>query len=185
MPAALAFFGIVLVALGAEIPDTINSVTVAKRGYGSMSTSSCMGSQICNICVGLGEPAPVARELRLGGADLEAAGTWALDDSQRAKLGELHGDHNVSEANPHGGCPLAEIWITAMGSPALDAAVELGHELLVVPWLPEDLRTADGYRSVAERLNRFGEAARGVGLRFGYHNHAFEFLFLYFELMSS
>lgn len=58
---------------------------------------------------------------------------------------------------------------------ALDAAVELGHELLVVPWLPEDLRTADGYRSVAERLNRFGEAARGVGLRFGYHNHAFEF----------
>ena len=58
---------------------------------------------------------------------------------------------------------------------ALDAAGELGHELLVIPWLPEDLRTGDGYRSVAARLNRFGEAARQMGMRLGYHNHAFEF----------
>ena len=58
---------------------------------------------------------------------------------------------------------------------ALDAAAELGHELLVIPWLPEDLRTGDGYRSVAARLNRFGEAARAMNLRLGYHNHAFEF----------
>ncbi len=41
---AEAFFGIVLVAIGAEVPDTINSCTVAARGYGSMSTSSCIGS---------------------------------------------------------------------------------------------------------------------------------------------
>lgn len=54
VPSLLAYFGIVLVAVGAEVPDAINSVTVAKRGYGSMSTSSCMGSQIANICLGLG-----------------------------------------------------------------------------------------------------------------------------------
>lgn len=45
------------VAIGAEIPDTIQSVTVAKKGYGSMAVSNGLGSQICNICVGLGEPA--------------------------------------------------------------------------------------------------------------------------------
>ena len=56
VPNLLAYFGILLVAVGAEIPDGINSGTVAKRGYGSMRTSSCMGSQITNICLGLGVP---------------------------------------------------------------------------------------------------------------------------------
>jgi len=54
LQSAEAFFGIVLVAIGAEVPDTINSCTVAARGYGSMGTSSCIGSQIANICLGLG-----------------------------------------------------------------------------------------------------------------------------------
>eukprot|EP00033_Pygsuia_biforma_P000158 GCRY01000204.1.p1 GENE.GCRY01000204.1~~GCRY01000204.1.p1 ORF type:complete len:438 (-),score=54.35 GCRY01000204.1:239-1552(-) len=54
--APIAFFGILLVAIGAEIPDTIQSYTVAKRGYGSMAVSNSCGSQITNICVGLGLP---------------------------------------------------------------------------------------------------------------------------------
>jgi len=48
------FFGLTLVALGAEVPDTIQSISVAKRGYGSMAVSNCVGSQIVNLCVGLG-----------------------------------------------------------------------------------------------------------------------------------
>mmetsp|Transcript_6186 Transcript_6186/g.14977 ORF Transcript_6186/g.14977 Transcript_6186/m.14977 type:complete len:267 (-) Transcript_6186:65-865(-) len=55
-PSALGFVGLCVVALGAEIPDAINAVTVASRGYGSMAASSCIGSQICNICLGLGVP---------------------------------------------------------------------------------------------------------------------------------
>jgi len=49
-----AFFGLTLIAIGAEIPDTIQSVTVARRGYGSMAVSNCIGSQIVNLCIGLG-----------------------------------------------------------------------------------------------------------------------------------
>jgi len=52
----MTFFGLVLVSLGAEIPDTIESVTVAKRGYGSMAVSNCQGTQVINICLGLGLP---------------------------------------------------------------------------------------------------------------------------------
>jgi len=37
---SMVFFGLVIVALGAEIPDTIQSFTVAKRGYGSMVRAS-------------------------------------------------------------------------------------------------------------------------------------------------
>ena len=52
----LALFGIVLVAVGAEIPDTISSLAVARRGYGSMAISNSCGSQITNILFGLGLP---------------------------------------------------------------------------------------------------------------------------------
>lgn len=50
------FLGLILIAVGAEIPDTIQSVTVARKGYGSMAVSNCLGSQITNILVGLGFP---------------------------------------------------------------------------------------------------------------------------------
>eukprot|EP00499_Haloplacidia_sp_CaronLabIsolate_P014871 CAMPEP_0196770158 /NCGR_PEP_ID=MMETSP1104-20130614/971_1 /TAXON_ID=33652 /ORGANISM="Cafeteria sp., Strain Caron Lab Isolate" /LENGTH=554 /DNA_ID=CAMNT_0042140267 /DNA_START=124 /DNA_END=1788 /DNA_ORIENTATION=- len=49
-------FGIVLVAVGAEIPDTVQSVTVARRGYGSMAVGNATGSQVINILIGLGLP---------------------------------------------------------------------------------------------------------------------------------
>jgi len=52
----MVFFGLILVSLGAEIPDTIESVTVAKKGYGSMAVSNCQGTQVINICLGLGLP---------------------------------------------------------------------------------------------------------------------------------
>ena len=51
-----SFLGMYVIAIGAEIPDTIQSVTVAKRGYGSMAVSNSTGSQIINILIGLGMP---------------------------------------------------------------------------------------------------------------------------------
>jgi len=51
-----AAFGLYMISIGAEVPDTIQSVAAAKRGYGNMATSNCIGSQICNIFVGLGLP---------------------------------------------------------------------------------------------------------------------------------
>lgn len=52
----MEFFGLLLVSIGAEIPDTIESVTVAKRGFGSMAVANCLGTQVINICIGLGLP---------------------------------------------------------------------------------------------------------------------------------
>lgn len=51
-----SFLGLAIIAIGAEVPDTIQSVTVARRGYGSMAVSNSFGSQIINILVGLGMP---------------------------------------------------------------------------------------------------------------------------------
>lgn len=58
----------------------------------------------------------------------------------------------------------------------LEAATAIGHQALIVPWIPEGRRrTLDDYRAVAESLNRAGDKARSAGFRFAYHNHDFEF----------
>ena len=57
----------------------------------------------------------------------------------------------------------------------LDGASALGQELMVVPSLDGDERTADGLRRVADDFNRLGERIRDAGMRFGYHNHDWEF----------
>ena len=62
----LSLFGIVLVAVGAEIPDTISSLAVARRGYGSMAISNSCGSQITNILFGLGLPWTMANVIGKG-----------------------------------------------------------------------------------------------------------------------
>lgn len=57
----------------------------------------------------------------------------------------------------------------------LEGARELGQELVVVPSIPGDERTADALRSLADEFDRAGAMARAAGLRFGYHNHDWEF----------
>ncbi len=57
----------------------------------------------------------------------------------------------------------------------LDGARLMGHRHVVVAWLPEPQRTADGYRAAADLFNRAGQQAAGAGIRLAYHNHAFEF----------
>jgi Ca2+/Na+ antiporter len=56
MPGASALLGFVLVATGAEVPDSVNAVTMSRRGLGGMAISACLGSQVVNICLGLGMP---------------------------------------------------------------------------------------------------------------------------------
>lgn len=58
---------------------------------------------------------------------------------------------------------------------ALDYNAELGNPRVVCPWLPVERRSADGYRALAESLNRIGAACNERGLELCYHNHDFEF----------
>jgi len=59
---------------------------------------------------------------------------------------------------------------------AIDAAKVVGHEYLVLAWLPPDRRgSLDEYRRHAALMNRSAEQAKRAGLRFAYHNHDFEF----------
>jgi len=57
----------------------------------------------------------------------------------------------------------------------VEAAHTVGHEYLVVAWIDAARRTSiEGYKRIADTFNRLGRQANAAGLRFGYHNHAFE-----------
>lgn len=56
-----------------------------------------------------------------------------------------------------------------------DAAV-LGQELVISPWLDATLRTTTSdLKRYMEVFNKSGELCQKFGMRFGYHNHDFEF----------
>ncbi|MCL3778923.1 twin-arginine translocation signal domain-containing protein [Prolixibacteraceae bacterium JC049] len=56
------------------------------------------------------------------------------------------------------------------------AAAEVGTKYLVHPCIQGEFRKdVDSYKRAAEELNKIGEVANKYGVRFGYHNHDFEF----------
>jgi sugar phosphate isomerase/epimerase len=58
----------------------------------------------------------------------------------------------------------------------LDALQTLGCRYAVVPSIPQDQRGSIAQaQMLCERFNRWGERCRDAGIRFAYHNHAFEF----------
>ena len=58
----------------------------------------------------------------------------------------------------------------------IDGALASGVEYLIVPYLGGEMRKSiDDYKRVAENFNAVGQQAKAAGLKFGYHNHAFEF----------
>lgn len=57
----------------------------------------------------------------------------------------------------------------------LDAAEALGQKWVVIPWMSEAWRNAEGYQHLVVYLSQLGEAARERGMVAAWHNHEFEF----------
>lgn len=58
---------------------------------------------------------------------------------------------------------------------AVADAKDAGQEYLVLPWIQDADRTADGYKKIIEDVNKAAVVVKDAGLKMGYHNHAFEF----------
>ena len=75
--------------------------------------------------------------------------------------------------------PSAHIALDAMrADPAGTAALArtIGHEFVVVPYLPEQARrTLADWHGIARTLNELGGEMSRAGLKLGYHSHDFEF----------
>lgn len=59
---------------------------------------------------------------------------------------------------------------------AVEDAKKGGQEYMVIAYINEPERQSlDDYKKICDDLNRAGEICNRSGIRFGYHNHAFEF----------
>lgn len=57
----------------------------------------------------------------------------------------------------------------------IDEAAASGQEYLICSTMPSSGQTADNYKKVAEQFNKAGEDCKRNGIKFGYHNHEYEF----------
>lgn len=58
----------------------------------------------------------------------------------------------------------------------VDHAAEAGQAFMMCAYLyPNERKTADDYKKIAELFNQSGEVCKKAGIQFGYHNHDFEF----------
>jgi len=59
---------------------------------------------------------------------------------------------------------------------AVDHGAEMGLEFMICAYLfPEERRSPDDYKRLADLLNTCGAVTQKRGIQFGYHNHDFEF----------
>jgi sugar phosphate isomerase/epimerase len=125
------------------------------------------------------------------GFQLYSARNYQLDDvlSSIAKLGYKHVEGNVAvEDLPSFKTKLAANGLTMPtahasladvedASKTLKTAEALGIKVVICPWLPPELRPldVDGWKRLAERLEKAAAPYVSAGLSLGYHNHDFEF----------
>ena len=113
--------------------------------------------------------ATLARVAEIGYREVEFAGYF---DRSAEELRDLLDDLGLTAVAAH--VSLEEMRDDAAGQIA--AARTLGMRYVIVPWIEEaDRQTLADYEAIADELNQLGERCREASLRFGYHNHAFEF----------
>lgn len=54
--------------------------------------------------------------------------------------------------------------------------LEIANKYIIIPWIPENMRdSSDSWRRTANKMNKMNDRMKEHGIKFGYHNHAFEF----------
>lgn len=57
----------------------------------------------------------------------------------------------------------------------LNDAAEAGQQYLICSSMPSNGQTVDNYKKAAEAFNKAGEQSKKMNIKFGYHNHDYEF----------
>ena len=112
--------------------------------------------------------ATLARVAEIGYKEVEFAGYF---DHAPADVRAILDRHGLSAPSTHIALGEIDAW-----KASLDTAKAIGHDYVVVPWIPQEKRmTLDGWKNVADVFNRAAQMAHDTGLQFAYHNHDFEF----------
>jgi sugar phosphate isomerase/epimerase len=66
--------------------------------------------------------------------------------------------------------------VTDSWKKAVEDAAKMGQRYIISPWtIDEDRKDLATYHAFCDKLNKAGEYCKSMNMRFGYHNHWFEF----------
>ena len=163
-------------SLSAAMPDAsrasgaIQAAGASSRVAKGRRQVSPIGVQLYTLrsAMGVDAAATLAAVAAAGYEEVETAGTGNLDAQEFARA--------LRQAGLS--APAAHVPIELIADDpeaAIKMADLLGCLFVVIPWLPLEMRTAEGYGRLINALNQFGETCAQEGLQVCYHNHDFEF----------
>lgn len=149
--------------------------------FGFASSKKMIGIQLYSVRdeIKTGLPAVLAKLAGMGYQNIEMYGYNNGDyfGHDMKAVANLLAKNNLKSTSAHVGIAdflykgNDDVW-----KKAVDDAAIIGNEYLAVPYLDAEYRkTADGYKKIADRLNTAATICKSRGLKFAYHNHAFEF----------
>lgn len=111
----------------------------------------------------------IAAVAAAGVTELEFAGYYNKDAAWWRALMAKHG---LTAPTTHEALPVSDDGWGAI----VDRAHAMGHAMVIVPYVGNEYRgSRAAWQRLAARLNTGAQRAKAAGLRFGYHNHDFEF----------
>jgi len=111
----------------------------------------------------------LAQVAAIGYSEVEFAGYYGRSPQQ---VKEVLARNNLSAPSSHMQLPAMRQNLDQM----IEAAKIIGHDYLVLAYLtPDERKTIDDFKQVAESLNKAGETCSKAGIQLAYHNHDFEF----------
>jgi sugar phosphate isomerase/epimerase len=150
------------VAVGAVLPacrPARSATRLSKVGVQLYTVRSLMEKDVERTLAGVAAA---------GYTEVEFAGYF---NKSPADIKAMLDRHGLVSPSVHSGNIAADAW-----AQALDAAHVIGHQFIVVPYIPAELRkTLDDWKRIAADFNRIGAAAKTAGIQMAYHNHDFEF----------
>src|SRR5690554_6706284 len=102
-------------------------------------------------------------------SEIEAVGMEVLSSHTGRSL-----DENIEKTN------WEEVW--EWWDTAIDAHKKAGMKYIVTPSMPTP-KTLNGLKQYCEYYNQIGEKCNAAGMKFGYHNHSFEYKEIEGQLM--
>ena len=148
--------------------SVVGSLAASRHLFGGAPPHPRLGVQLYTVRrQAESDLAPLLKQIHAIGYD-EVETYWNVYSHPAKKLRQMILDAGLKVPSGH---------FDYAGLPAkLDYASELGVSFVICPILPENLRnTVDDFRRTADQFNQWGERARSLGIRFGFHNHNYEF----------
>jgi sugar phosphate isomerase/epimerase len=148
----------------------LSLVTLATLATGRMSaaTKTPLGVQLYTVrSLAEKDLSGVLKAIRDIGYE-EVEPYWNIYNHPATELKKIIGDHGLRVPSGHFDYEGLES--------KFDYAQELGVQYMICPILPETLwNSLDAYKKVADQFNEWGAEANRRGMRFGFHNHNYEF----------